>query len=809
MDHLPCGAHPLNFKALYICTNPYVNDGPWISYPKTQDINLMHLRFQMFRYYDREKMGSFFQNWLFFGLLEEILKVKVDASDFIREDETGQKFISTAKLPEYVQTWQQKMTELSSHDKLEIYRRNSSTMSEAVIYTRWLTKYPNVALNQSPEPLMSRETALSLAFLGVALQNASREALNPEDDSVPMVWGFGHLLVEHIQVQGWCPFLVAGLEHTFTLESQYCAAQIGPPKVQRGHRKCSDDACVTKPLRLQHLKDDCNCCILTPDIESVVKIIRKDITPLLRFHPSQRDEGKGSFLEVLRDKSTRPYVALSHVWKDGLGNEKSNSLSQCQLARIQKAVNSLFGNAMCRSYPFWMDTLLVPQGYDVEKQKTLNRMTKIYKDADKVLVIDSEIVASCSRASSPTDILIRICLSNWVRRLWTLQEGVFANSIHFMVSDGTISFVSLFKGKLPSRLGDNLTPIFGRCFGRPFDPIKDENQDPRPTEGRVIDMSQVSFASLFKRKLPSFLGHDLKPIFGRCLGRQFYCIKQHTRPTEGQVINMLQQVGKRTSTFNTDEALCIALLLDIDPTEILEVRKTRNPMPVLIKAFNHSIPPCMFLSPGKRNEEDGFRWAPQSFLIEETRDFRSMRSHPFDVPAEWPSRELIRRPSGVLDDQGRGLTVMFPGILLGKQQTDDPLSSLQFLVDTSLETSGPEVIEEGKPPLVWRITYSRDKADKPWKYISPRKETSESMAIIICSYGPQWRETANGILVHFKEKVDREKIAGGEAILLVVRRICRVLITGTPEYDNFSWQKAPEKRITGTWRPVTQMWCVD
>lgn len=37
-------------------------------------------------------------------------------------------------------------------------------------------------------------------------------------------------------------------------------------------------------------------------------------------------------------------------------------------------------------------------------------------------------------------------LSNWMRRLWTLQEGVFAASIHFLLSDGTKSLRDLISG---------------------------------------------------------------------------------------------------------------------------------------------------------------------------------------------------------------------------------------------------------------------------------------------------------------------------------------------------------------------------
>jgi hypothetical protein len=42
-----------------------------------------------------------------------------------------------------------------------------------------------------------------------------------------------------------------------------------------------------------------------------------------------------------------------------------------------------------------------------------------------------------------------------------------------------------------------------------------------------------------------------------------------------------------------------------------------------------------------------------------------------------------------------------------------------------------------------------------------------------------------------------------------VERICKVIITGAPDYDDQSWIKEPEKRVSGSWLPVTQQWCVD
>jgi len=57
-----------------------------------------------------------------------------------------------------------------------------------------------------------------------------------------------------------------------------------------------------------------------------------------------------------------PYVAISHVWSDGLGNAIANTLPWCQLQRIQGLVDALYQDTAGNQHPvpFWMDTLCVP-----------------------------------------------------------------------------------------------------------------------------------------------------------------------------------------------------------------------------------------------------------------------------------------------------------------------------------------------------------------------------------------------------------------------------------------------------------------
>ncbi len=163
-----------------------------------------------------------------------------------------------------------------------------------------------------------------------------------------------------------------------------------------------------------------------------------------------------------------------------------------------------------------------------------------------------------------------------------------------------------------------------------------------------------------------------------------------------------------------------------------------------------------------------------------------------------------RHPSSLCHEGG--LRVVFPGLLLGKVKENYYLDR-NFVIDTlpSMDLNAEDEIIEGKPPRVWRCTYTNDPDSPPWTKVRPSWQNSTSIGIIICSYTRQWRNDALlGIMVRLKgEVVEKGKRS------MHVERIRKVAILGAPQYDDQSWIKEPEKRVSGSWLPMTQQWCVD
>ncbi|OCH91924.1 hypothetical protein OBBRIDRAFT_833835 [Obba rivulosa] len=115
------------------------------------------------------------------------------------------------------------------------------------------------------------------------------------------------------------------------------------------------------------------------------------------------------------DAADTAYVAISHVWADGLGSTTEAGLPTCQLRRL-----STLAHRLVTGGAFWIDGL----------------------DAAVVLVIDSGVY-SCSINAPSEEKLLCVITSGWMQRLWTLQEAILARKLVFEFSDGIASWENL------------------------------------------------------------------------------------------------------------------------------------------------------------------------------------------------------------------------------------------------------------------------------------------------------------------------------------------------------------------------------
>jgi len=324
-----------------------------------------------------------------------------------------------------------------------------------------------------------------------------------------------------------------------------------------------------------------------------------------------------------------------------MGNPNKNSLPTCRLLQLQAQVDRLYDAkeddfphggyryrkshepstpwedfyAMVKAevtdptYPaagFWMDTLCVPvQKSDRPfRDMAIRNMAIVYGKADRVLVVDSWIQKG-SRTDHITERSARIFMSNWQRRLWTLQERILAKQLYFQYRDG-----------------------------------------PQHRDDLIVDLRlDVHFGRGYYHSIASFgvLGTVTLPDFPPGL---------EERPSFSRFDTLAFSLGHRTTSRASDETVCLASMMDLNtiPLQIISSEKVDERMVCLLRMVGRFRQHRIF-DAGPRCPLSGFGWAPSSFL-NQTKS---------TSPADYGD-DTFRFAD--LDTTG-GLIVSYSGVLLG------------------------------------------------------------------------------------------------------------------------------------------------
>jgi hypothetical protein len=230
-----------------------------------------------------------------------------------------------------------------------------------------------------------------------------------------------------------------------------------------------------------------------------------------------------------------------------------------------------------------MDTMCVPVHDNELRKLAIGQMRVIYVEAHRVLVLDSWMLR-LSRNACVSEKASAVFLSNWQSRLWTLQEGLLAWNLFIQFKDGPELLSDLQKMKNKKQNKDLMT--LKHLFG--FVPFFDFHTAPGSKR-----ISEDSF------RLPSL-----------------------ARP-----------LAQRSTTRKSDETICLATLLDINPEPLLRIRsekkkediKTREEdlaeeqrvsdlrMAMFLRMIGN-ISPNIIFNTYPRIPQKGFQWAPRTYL---------------------------------------------------------------------------------------------------------------------------------------------------------------------------------------------------
>ena len=474
---------------------------------------------------------------------------------------------------------------------------------------------------------------LLLASLGQTFVYAVEEAFNKKDhvrkEGCPVAWcsriGDDYWKGRFL-AHGWCVTEVKLiLDVTLSLQTRHFLACIDKTDTEQNHQGCETQHCMVYQNDLgayqtRHVSKECDCEGISIDPRTLYNILRTKALPLIRV---RRGQTLGDLsVDIVASQPKCRYVALSHVWADGLGNPYANALPRCQLSYIGRVIKDLDIAARSRDIRdhnvkgkdvetqegegeqdeellLWCDTLCCPVQIEEAKSLALEHMYQTYRNATHVLVLDASLRRHNVENLDIDEVSMRIFTSPWMRRLWTLQEGALPAVTHRLWFQLTHKAVNL------RELRTNALDKYLSSLGR-------------GGLGRDMLRRLGSFSDIFLKDSPT-----------------------HPRADLAKVIEALHH---RSVSVLSDEPLLIGNLLGLDAAQILNggdgaVARRINRLWRLIPSGVHGIPNNILFRVGPRLTEPGLRWAPATLLIDN--DFNPMiqssekeEDHAFLTPSD-------------------------------------------------------------------------------------------------------------------------------------------------------------------------------
>lgn len=406
--------------------------------------------------------AAFLQEWLFFAVLNAVcnlVEVPFNPREFVSSSPEAGQVITGSQFRKYVWFWAggADLGTSSSVGRFQEQTKGAAFILGVLEKTTngWAQRndhIPSANLDLVLLSLVQLSAHLRFAFRyvfhGLKLDLRDR----PFSKSYPK---YGQkLLLE----AGWCVGELPALLSRYQPFTLLYLSQLDRRRDEKDHSHCSIDECVVNQLDWKTYETShspcCQaldgCTMIYAPIKEISEILEagnipivstatntKSTSPLLRVE----EFVLGREQQCVNDTTISRYVAISHVWSDGMGNPGANALYACQVRRIQRVVNDLCpteSDSASKNVSFWVDTLCVPLDRKI-RSLAIARMARTYLHADKVLVIDNGLTESSFHLDGAKKLLFKIIHSDWNSRLWTFHEAVLAKECFFQFSDAVFT----------------------------------------------------------------------------------------------------------------------------------------------------------------------------------------------------------------------------------------------------------------------------------------------------------------------------------------------------------------------------------
>ena len=583
MDHLPLPkSAPGHLRVPYISTILYDN-GFFSSFPDRHGWQFTFFQPTLEETVSHngetpliEDFHIFLQTWLYFGTLHEVFRETVKLEDFIFTDENGNRFLYTGNLRQTMTGWLDQTvgvleSQNAQHEKMVSLCNHIRSHLDLLYY-----------LLSGLRALADPGGVAATALLGESLENfyrtTYREVLKLETPP-NILWGmaFSKWLTEKMKVSGWCPSTITRLaEDSPRISLLYYYSLLPAPQLGRDHSLCTSDSCLALKIdpsnyHTAHTRPGCGCPDLSMDVEIIGDCLRKGRLPLVEV-PHDEDPMRIN-ITCREDGGDTGFVAISHVWADGLGNINDNSLPACSLQEISRLVSKLPRIPRTSSpenglTALWIDTVCVPVLPAALKQLALNYLRHPYMHAEHVLILDNYLRNVDAEDCDILEIFARVSCGNWVGRLWTLQEGRLAKRTWFQFRDKAIELKALWEAtERPRSRGPDYWDMLVEAV------VKWDATDLWGTRRAALGLDLHSAKSL----------------------RRALCFRSVSVPS--------------------DEALCLFCLAGLNMEQITSVPPAAHLRMKVFWSSMHRVPSGLIYSKSPQKlEAPGLRWAPLSFM---------------------------------------------------------------------------------------------------------------------------------------------------------------------------------------------------
>ncbi|KAJ5807455.1 hypothetical protein N7447_010911 [Penicillium robsamsonii] len=555
------------------------------------------------------KFHSQIECWLYFGMLHYVFGDQLDQSDFLlRREGDSRQYLTTKHLHKYI------------GNAKEWKRRK---LGERAVY---IVKTVCVNLSAYADVCVREKMVVAIRLVCNVLWNVAvkRDGFQMQTASVQNWLSARDTETKQMIAAGWCPLEAEKCRWTGGgLDTAVYLLQLRRVKANwnrdKSHFGCTKTECVANNVDesdyvTRHVQENCTCSHLQANIEQLHTILQDGGVPLLMITPCGEDDlGNEKFeIEIVRKRIGKQYLAISHVWSDGLGNTEGNSLPHCQLkALYEQAKSVLTGDEYVPRYsngPFgslhtstgrlahllsnqvlrrddsvllWIDTLCIPHQPDV-RSLAIQRIRELYIDAYRTMIIDSEMKNVDASSATHLEFLLRILYcSGWIRRLWTLQEGLAAKSRLYVLFSDKVVNISTIADELLTKLDGGKLPLM---------------QERITTFAIGVWFSFFQLTVESTSKFNRFVDFVVAPIYER----------DHSK--SGLIASNWFNVATRATSKAADRPIILAGILNLDLKEILSVKGSDERMRKFYSLID-DFPADVVFQHGPRFEEDGMRWA--------------------------------------------------------------------------------------------------------------------------------------------------------------------------------------------------------